>query len=164
MNTEGGDSNRRVRILILSGANIDLLGERDPKIYGNASLEECVESARSEAYRLGFEVDHFQSNSEGDLIDAIHKARGSCEAIVINAGALSHTSWAIHDALACFDGVVIELHLSNPAAREPFRHTSVIAGVADGSIAGFGRSGYAIAILGINELMKETERSEVGRG
>jgi 3-dehydroquinate dehydratase-2 len=94
----------------------------------------------------GLTVEHVQSNHEGALVEAIHGARGRAVAIVINAGALSHTSWSLHDALAAFDGVVVELHLSNPAAREPFRHTSTIAPVADGCIAGFGGLGYPLAI------------------
>ncbi|MGA7420384.1 MAG: type II 3-dehydroquinate dehydratase, partial [Acidimicrobiales bacterium] len=90
---------------------------------------------------------------EGDLIEAVQQARGRAAAIVVNAGALTHTSWALHDALAAFDGVIIELHLSNPAAREPFRHTSVVAPVADGSIAGFGALGYPLAIEAVHRLL-----------
>ena len=93
-------------------------------------------------------------NSTGiDLVEAIQGARGRTAAIVINAGALSHTSWAIHDALSTYDGVVVELHLSNPAAREPFRHTSTIAPVADGCIAGFGGLGYPLAVAAVSRLL-----------
>ena len=94
-----------------------------------------------------------QSNHEGDLVEAVHAARGRADAIIINAGALSHTSWSLHDALAAFDGVVVELHLSNPAAREPFRHTSVIAPVSDGCIAGFGGLGYGLAVEAVARLL-----------
>jgi 3-dehydroquinate dehydratase-2 len=95
---------------------------------------------------------------EGEIIEAIHTARGTCAAIIINAGAFTHTSWAIHDALAAFDGYVVELHLSNPAAREPFRHTSVIAPVADGSIVGFGGLGYALAVEALARLLSSPKQ------
>lgn len=143
---------RSGRVLVISGPNLNLLGEREPAIYGHVTLEDCLETARKEAERHGFSLEHVQSNSEGDLIDAIHEARGEFDAIVINAGALSHTSWAIRDGLASFEGLVIEVHLSNPAAREPFRHTSVIAAVSNGSIAGLGSIGYGLAINAIAEL------------
>ena len=129
-------------IVLLSGPNLDLLGDRQPEIYGTESLAELVEVATRAAEAQGYSLEHRQSNHEGDLVEAVHAARRRAVAIVVNAGALSHTSWSLHDALAAFDGVVVELHLSNPAAREPFRHTSVIAPVADGCIAGFGPLGY----------------------
>lgn len=134
------------RMLLLSGPNLDLLGEREPDVYGNETLEDHVAAARAAAEAAGYELEHVQSNHEGDLIEAIHGARGRTVAIVINAGALTHTSWALHDALAAYDGVVVELHLSNPAAREPFRHTSTIAPVADGCISGFKGLGYPLAV------------------
>ena len=133
-------------LLLLSGPNLDLLGERDPEVYGHETLEDHVAAARGAAESLGFDLEHLQSNHEGDLIEAVHGARGRTVGIVINAAALSHTSWAIHDALAAYDGVVVELHLSNPAAREPFRHVSTIAPVADGCIAGFKGLGYPLAV------------------
>ena len=134
------------RMLLLSGPNLDLLGEREPAIYGHETLEHHVAAARAAAAGLGYDLEHTQSNHEGDLVEAVHAARGRTDAIVINAAALTHTSWSLHDALAAYDGVVVELHLSNPAAREPFRHTSTIAGVADGCIAGFGGLGYPLAV------------------
>ena len=94
----------------------------------------------------GLVVEAFQSNHEGELVDAIHGARGRCAAIIINPGAFTHYAWSLHDALAAFDGPVVELHLSNPNAREPWRHTSVIAPVATGSIVGFGGLGYELAV------------------
>jgi 3-dehydroquinate dehydratase-2 len=133
-------------MLLLSGPNLDLLGEREPDIYGPETLEDHVGSARKTAEGLGFELEHFQSNHEGDLVEAIHGARGRTVALIVNAAALTHTSWSVHDALAAYDGVVVELHLSNPAAREPFRHTSTIAPVADGCIAGFRGLGYPLAV------------------
>src|SRR5205807_8277886 len=98
-------------------------------------------------------VEHVQSNAEAELVEAVHGARGRCAAIVVNAGALTHYAWALHDALAAFDGIVVELHLSNPNAREPWRHTSVVAPVADGSIAGFGGHGYALAMAAVARLL-----------
>jgi len=138
---------------LLAGANPHLLGDREPSIYGTATLEDHVAAASAVADGLGYRVDHLQTNHEGALIEAVHAARGRAEAIIVNAGALSHTSWSLHDALAAFDGVVVELHLSNPAAREPFRHTSVIASVADGCIAGFGGIGYGLAVDAVHRLL-----------
>jgi 3-dehydroquinate dehydratase-2 len=140
-------------IVLLSGPNLDLLGERQPAIYGTATLDDHVATATAVADGLGYRVEHLQTNHEGGLVEAVHAARGRAEAIIVNAGALSHTSWSLHDALAAFDGVVVELHLSNPAAREPFRHTSVIAPVADGCIAGFGGIGYGLAVDAVDRLL-----------
>lgn len=133
-------------VLLLSGSNLDLLGSREPTIYGSENLEDHVEAARVAAARHGFEIEHIQSNHEGVLIDAIHGARGRCSAIIINPGAFTHYAWAIADALAAFDGPVVELHLSNPDARESWRHTSVVTPVATGSITGFGGDGYRLAV------------------
>jgi len=148
-------------ILLLSGPNLNLSGVREPEVYGHETLADHVATTTHRAGELGFAVEHYQSNHEGELIDRIHAARGAACAIVANVGALTHTSWAIHDALAAFDGVVIELHLSNPAAREPFRHTSVIAGVSDGLIAGFGGAGYALAVDAVAAVL---ERKGASRG
>jgi 3-dehydroquinate dehydratase-2 len=133
-------------ILLLSGPNLNLLGEREPLIYGSQTLEEHVATARATAEVHGYALEHLQSNHEGVLIDAIQAARDRCAAIVINAAAFTHYAWGIHDALAAFEGPVIELHLSNPNAREPWRHLSVVAPVATGTIAGFGGDGYGLAI------------------
>lgn len=133
-------------VLLLSGPNLNLLGSREPEVYGSETLDDHVGVATEAAAGHGLDLEHLQSNHEGGLVDAIHDARGRAAAIVINPGAFTHSSWAIHDALAAFDGVVVELHLSNPNAREPWRHTSVVAPVADGSIVGFGGDGYRLAI------------------
>ncbi|MCU1380363.1 MAG: 3-dehydroquinate dehydratase [Acidimicrobiales bacterium] len=133
-------------VLLLHGPNLNLLGEREPEIYGSATLEDHVATARTAAEGAGLTLEHLQSNHEGDLVEAIHGARGRCAAIIINPGALTHYAWSLHDALAAYDGIVVELHLSNPNAREPWRHTSVISPVADGSIVGFGGHGYALAV------------------
>jgi 3-dehydroquinate dehydratase-2 len=140
-------------VLLLSGPNLNLLGQREPAIYGTASLEDHVRAARETAEGLGLELEHLQSNHEGDLVDAIHGARGRCAAIIINAGAFTHYAWAIHDALASFDGPVVELHLSNPNAREAWRHTSVVAPVAVAGVIGFGGEGYRLAVEGVARLL-----------
>lgn len=133
-------------ILLLSGPNLNLLGQREPAIYGSASLDDHVERARARARTHGFDLEHVQSNHEGVVVDAIHAARDRVAAIVINPGAFTHYAWAIHDALAAFAGPVVELHLSNPVAREGWRHTSVVSPVASGTIAGFGGAGYDLAV------------------
>ena len=141
-------------VLLLSGPNLNLLGERDPVIYGSETLEDHVSEATRAAGERGLVLEHVQSNHEGELVDAIQAARGRCAGIIVNPGAFTHYAWAIHDALAIFDGPVVELHLSNPAAREPWRHTSVVAPVADGTIAGFGGVGYRMAVYAVAELLE----------
>lgn len=140
-------------VMLLSGPNLNLLGEREPAIYGTATLDDHVAAATEVAARYGLAVEHRQSNHEGDLVDAIHAARGRAAAIVINAGAFSHYAWSLHDALAAFDGPVVELHLSNPAARETWRVRSVIAPVATGVLAGFGGLGYRLAMEAVAGLL-----------
>lgn len=136
-------------VLLISGVNLAILGEREPEIYGTATLDDHVAVARTAADECGLTLEHVQSNHEGELVDAILGARGRCAAIVINPGAFTHYAWALHDALAAFDGVVVELHISNPATRESWRHTSVVAPVATGTIAGFGIEGYAMALRAV---------------
>jgi len=133
-------------ILLLSGPNLNLLGDREPEIYGTESLMDHVGTARERAQDKGFDLEHIQSNHEGDLIDAIHAARKRVASIVINAGALTHYSWSLHDALSAYDGPVVELHLSDPKKREPWRHLSVIEPVAISSVVGKGGAGYLEAI------------------
>jgi len=133
-------------ILLLSGPNLNLLGTREPAVYGAATLDEHVATARKAAAEHGYDVEHLQSNHEGVLIEAIHAARGRAAAIVFNPGAFTHYAYGLADALAAFDGVVVEVHLSNPMAREPWRHTSVVSPVATGTIAGFGGTGYRLAV------------------
>jgi 3-dehydroquinate dehydratase-2 len=143
----------RPLVLLLSGPNLNLLGDREPDVYGTVTLDDHVAAARESADACGLDLEHRQSNHEGELVDAIHGARGRCAAIVINPGAFTHYAWSLHDALAAFDGPVVELHLSNPAAREPWRHTSVIAPVAAGSIVGFGALGYRLAVEAVGRLL-----------
>jgi 3-dehydroquinate dehydratase-2 len=143
-------------ILLLSGPNLNLLGDREPHYYGTLTLAELVELARETAAKYGHEVEHVQSNHEGALIDAIHGARGRCDAIVFNGGAFSHYAYALADALAMFEGVKIELHLSNPHARETWRHVSVLSPVVDGVIAGLRSVGYRLAIEAVAARLEET--------
>ena len=112
-------------LFILNGPNQNRLGRREPEIYGTATLDEYVTSVRQVAATAGHTLEDLQSNHEGQLVDAIHAARGRVDAIIINAGAFTHYAWSLHDALATFSGPVIEVHISNPNAREPWRHTSV---------------------------------------
>ena len=143
----------RPLVLLLSGPNLNLLGQREPEVYGTATLDEHVKAADEEAAARGLQVEHHQSNHEGELVDLIHAARGRAAAIVINAGAFTHYAWSLHDALAAFDGPIVELHLSNPSAREAWRSTSVVAPVATGVIAGFGGPGYRLAIEAVAGLL-----------
>ncbi len=146
-------------VLLLSGPNLNLLGERQPDIYGTATLEEHVAAARKEAERHGLDIEHVQSNVEGDLVAAVHGARGRCAAIVVNAAALTHYAWSLSDALETFEGPVVELHLSNPSGREAWRHTSVVAPVADGLVAGLGGHGYVLAITAVARLLEDRDAS-----
>lgn len=141
-------------VLLLSGPNLNLLGEREPAVYGTDRLLDHVRTAELAAAPHGLTIEHLQSNHEGELIDAIHGARGRCDAIIINPGAFTHYAWGIHDALAAFDGPVVELHLSNPNAREAWRHTSVVAPVATGSIVGFGGDGYRLAVEAVASRLR----------
>ena len=141
-------------ILLLSGPNLNLFGQREPAVYGTDTLDDMVDDARAVAEKAGHTLEHLQSNHEGDLVDAIHGARGRCAALVINAGALTHYSYALADALATFDGLKVELHVSNPMAREDWRRESVIAPYVTGSIAGFGRAGYALALQAVVDRLE----------
>ena len=133
-------------ILLLSGPNLNLLGTREPEIYGTDTLDDCVAEARTAAEQASCTLEHLQSNHEGDLVEAVQDARGRCDAIVVNPGALTHYSFALADALAAYDGVSVELHLSNPSSREEWRRRSVVAPYVTGTVAGFGRTGYRLAI------------------
>ena len=141
-------------ILLLHGPNLNLLGQREPEIYGTATLDDYVSSVRQVVSAAGHTLEDFQNNHEGQLVDAIHGARGRVDAIIINAGAFTHYAWSLHDALATFSGPVVEVHISHPNAREPWRHTSVIAPVANGTIAGLGLLGYELAVTAIVRLLK----------
>lgn len=134
------------QVLLLNGPNLNLLGVREPEIYGTTTLEEIVAATRALGEALGVEVVAEQHNGEGEIIDAIHRARGHAVGIVYNPGAHAHYSYAIADAIAAVDLPVVEVHISNIYRREAHRRTSVIAPVAIGVISGFGPSGYSLAL------------------
>ncbi len=149
----GDDATTQRNVLLLHGPNLNLLGDREPEIYGTATLADYVARATASAAAFDLTIESFQSNHDGELVDKIHWARGRCAAIIINPGAFTHYAWSLHDALAAFDGPVVELHISNPNSREPWRHTSVIAPVATGSIVGFGMTGYELAVRAVADRL-----------
>ncbi len=136
-------------VSLLHGPNLNLLGQREPHIYGTATINDYVRIASDMAESLGLVIEAFQTNHEGELVDAIHAARATSAAIVINPGAFTHYAWSLHDALAAFAGPVIEVHISNPNARESWRHTSVVSPVATGTIVGLGIHGYELAVQAV---------------
>jgi 3-dehydroquinate dehydratase-2 len=140
-------------VVVLNGPNLNLLGEREPEVYGSDTLAEIEALCRKAAGLAGLDIDFRQSNHEGVLIDAIHEVRASAAGVVINAGALTHTSIALRDALAVLSVPVFEVHLSNVYRREEFRHHSYLSAVSNGVIMGCGPSGYAYAIARISELV-----------
>jgi 3-dehydroquinate dehydratase-2 len=140
---------RENKILLLNGPNLNLLGSREPEIYGTATLEDHIAVASQAAVAAGFTLDAFQSNSASELVNKIHDARSKYSAIIINPGAFTHYAWSISDALNAFDGPVVEVHISNPQSRESWRHTSVVAPVAIGTIAGFGQQSYVLGVQAI---------------
>ncbi len=140
-------------IYILNGPNLNLLGKREPEIYGNTTLEDVEKACVAKAAELGCQAQCFQSNFEGQLVDWIHEARENAAAIVINPGAYSHTSIALLDGLTAFEGPVIEVHISNIHQRETFRHHSYVSLRANGVIVGLGAQGYDLAIQAAAELI-----------
>ena len=138
-----------MRLLLLNGPNLNLLGLREPGLYGAATLTDIETELHAEAACLGAELDCFQSNHEGGLVDRIHAARGETDGILINAGAYTHTSIALRDALLAVAIPFVELHLSNVHAREPFRHQSFLADRAVGVLCGFGPASYSLALRGL---------------
>jgi 3-dehydroquinate dehydratase-2 len=138
-----------MRVLVIHGPNLNLLGERQPEIYGRQTLAELNEFVASAGRELGHQVDCVQHNSEGDIIDAIHGARHGYDAVVINPGAYAHYSHAIADAISSLSLPVVEVHLSNIGAREAHRRVSVTAAACVGSICGFGASSYALALRAV---------------
>jgi len=142
-------------IYVLNGPNLNLLGKRQPHIYGHETLEDVKQACLQVAAENGLAVEFLQSNSEAQIVDWIHAAREVASGIVINPAAFTHTSVAILDALNTFDHPIIEVHISNVHKREPFRHHSYVSGVASGVIAGFGTQGYLFAIQRMAKLLQE---------
>jgi 3-dehydroquinate dehydratase II len=140
-------------ILVLNGPNLNLLGTREPEVYGRATLDDVRAICEAAGARRGFGIEFCQSNHEGAVVDALHEARDRHAGVVLNAGAYTHTSVALRDAIAAIGLPVVEVHLSNVHAREPFRHRSLIAPVVLGVICGFGPHGYALAIEALGERL-----------
>ena len=137
----------RPTIYVLNGPNLNLLGTREPEIYGSDTLDDIGRRLHEQAEGLGLAIDMRQSNHEGHLVDWLHEAqREGAKAVILNGGAYTHTSVALHDAVKAVDVPVIEVHLSNPYAREPFRHVSYVSAAARGTITGLGALGYALAL------------------
>ena len=143
-----------MRILVLHGPNLNLLGEREPELYGRATLSEIDARLAGLAREAGATLESFQSNHEGALIDRIQAARADTDGLILNPGGLTHTSVALRDAVIACDRPVIEVHLSNIHAREPFRHRSLISDVAAGVILGLGPLGYELALRALLERLK----------
>lgn len=141
------------KVLVLLGPNLNLVGVREKGIYGEETAEHINAQILEYAQKLGYDCDIYQSNHEGDLIDKIHASRGIYNGVVINAGALTHYSYALHDAIACVRIPFVETHMSNIHAREEFRHKSVIADVCAGQISGFGKNSYFLALAALKDLM-----------
>lgn len=133
-------------LFVLNGPNLNLLGSREPEVYGHTTLADIEAQVRAKAAQTGLAVEFRQSNHEGDLVDWLQEARKGASGVILNAGAYTHTSVAIHDALKSVEIPVIEVHISNPYRREPFRHTSYISPVVTGTICGVGAQGYALAV------------------
>ncbi|HOQ09062.1 MAG TPA: type II 3-dehydroquinate dehydratase [Syntrophomonadaceae bacterium] len=144
-----------VNILVIHGPNLNLLGEREPAVYGEQTLEDINKMLKDTGAEYQVEVDCFQSNHEGTIVDQIQEARGRYQALIINAGAYSHYSIAILDALRSFKGPIIEVHLSNIYQRESYRHRSLISEAATGGIFGLGALGYKLALLAAIEMLKQ---------
>lgn len=145
-----------LKIAVIQGPNLNLLGDREPEVYGAKTMEGINKTIKKKADKLDLKVDFFQSNHEGDIIDFIHKKRNKCEGVIINPGALTHYSIAVRDALVAVRLPVIEVHISNIYQREDFRHKSVIAPVAVGQISGLGYQGYLYALEAmLNIINKE---------
>ncbi len=150
----------RRTIWVINGPNLNLLGSREPELYGNVSLEELNQDLRVLADRLEIDIEFFQSNHEGEIIDHVHAAQGKADFIILNAGALTHYSIALYDALKAVRVPVIEVHLTNPYTREEFRHRSFVAPVAVGGIFGFGVLSYRLAVEAAYRLLLQESATD----
>ncbi|MCC7247500.1 MAG: type II 3-dehydroquinate dehydratase [Lysobacter sp.] len=146
------------RLLVLHGPNLNLLGQREPEIYGHATLADIDADLAARAMAAGHELESFQSNAEHALVERIHAARDRVDFILINPAAFTHTSVAVRDALAAVGIPFIEVHLSNPHAREPFRHTSYFTDLAVGIVSGFGALSYGLALAAAIRQLERTAR------
>ena len=144
-------------VLVLNGPNLARLGVREPDVYGSATLADLTDTCRATGRLLGLSVEVRQTDDEAELIGWVHEAIDARTPVVLNPAAFTHYSYALRDALAMRTAPLIEVHLSNPAAREEFRHTSVVSGVADGTVAGFGFLSYQLALQAVAELAKPRE-------
>lgn len=144
-----------MKLFVINGPNLDMLGKREPTIYGADTLDSINAELSEICKELGTEVEFYQSNSEGALIDIIHSARENADGIVLNAGAYTHYSIAIRDAISASETPCVEVHLSNVHKREEFRHKSVISAVCEGVICGFGKDSYRLAILALHNKLKD---------
>ena len=142
------------KILVIHGPNLNMLGQREPEIYGNQTLDQINEQLLKLGRELGLGLETFQSNHEGEIVAKIQQAAGSCDGVLINPAAYTHTSIALRDALSMLDIPVVEIHLSNINKRETFRHQSLIADIAAARIAGFGAQGYLLALQGLAKLIE----------
>ncbi|MFY9231431.1 MAG: type II 3-dehydroquinate dehydratase [Candidatus Nanopelagicales bacterium] len=142
------------RVFVLNGPNLNRLGTREPDVYGHATFEDLVRECVDAGRELGLEVEVRQTNDESELIGWLHEAQDAGAAVVLNPAAFTHYSYALRDACAILDAPLVEVHLSNPAAREDFRHTSVVAGVSTGTIAGFGLDSYRLALRAVAALLQ----------
>lgn len=138
-----------MRVLVLNGPNLGRLGSREPEVYGSVSHDDLVEQCEGWGRELGLAVEVRQTDDEAELVRWLHEASDSATAVVLNPAAFTHYSYALRDACAQLTAPLVEVHLTNPAAREKFRHTSVISGVATGTIAGFGRGSYRLALQAV---------------
>jgi len=156
--TASGGARAPIAVLVVHGPNLNLLGEREPEIYGRTRLTDINKQLKQLGRELEMKVETFQSNSEGTIVDRIQKARGRCDVLILNPGAYTHTSVAIRDAIQAVAIPVIEVHLSNVYRREPFRHHSTISDVAHGRIMGFGAESYSLALRAARTIALESRR------
>ena len=153
-----GGASGAIAVLVIHGPNLNLLGEREPEIYGRTRLADINKELKGLGRELEMKVETFQSNSEGGIVDRIQQARGKCDVLILNPGAYTHTSVAIRDAIQAVSIPVIEVHLSNVYRREAFRHHSTIADIAHGRIMGFGAESYSLALRAARTMAEESRR------